>query len=95
MYTDSMDYIPYSAANLVLAREEVGASRKMLANASGLTETAIGYYEREMREPGLGQLKLLSWALSKLRGHKTILYPEFDNQITTQYLKYDPGEKPE
>lgn len=89
-----MNYIPYSSQNLVLVMEDLGVTRKRLAEESGLTNSAIGYYVRNEREPGLPQLKLLSWALSKIAKKKLLLVPEFDEQIIKDFENFNPGPRP-
>ena len=51
------------AANLLAVRRQEGLSQKALAEASGLHRTEISLLERGGREPRLGTILKLAWAL--------------------------------
>lgn len=65
-YAEDMDIRPYSAANLIKARQEKGWSQNKLAQVSGVSVSTISKLEQEATVTGKKAISPTADVLSKL-----------------------------
>lgn len=86
---NGMEDIPFSGPNMEAKRLSLGLSRKQVALGTGLSESLIYNYEKELKEPSRKRLALIGAYFSKVSRTRIKFSCEWDEKAIKEYAAFD------